>query len=83
MVIMQYNKEDFGNIKLTVGILRGNGEKIQYCITAIEKNDRTARNKHAIAIQSLFFEPQRYCFFQTAKVFLQKNKKSPLSVCLI
>jgi hypothetical protein len=36
IVIMQYNKEDFGNIKLTVGILRGSGEKIQYCITAIE-----------------------------------------------
>jgi hypothetical protein len=28
------------------------------------KNDRTARNKHAIAIQSFPFEPQRYCFLR-------------------
>ncbi|MCL2073350.1 MAG: hypothetical protein FWH18_05490 [Marinilabiliaceae bacterium] len=37
IVIMEYNKKDFGKIKLTVGILRGSKEKIQYCITAIEK----------------------------------------------
>ena len=37
IIIMQYNKADFGKIKLTVGILRGSKEKIQYCITAIEK----------------------------------------------
>jgi hypothetical protein len=37
MVIMQYNREDVGSIKLTVGILRSSGEKIQCCITAIEK----------------------------------------------
>jgi hypothetical protein len=37
IIIMQYNKANFGKIKLTVGILRGSEEKIQYCITAIEK----------------------------------------------
>ena len=37
LIIMQYNKANFGKIKLTVGILRGSREKIQYCITAIEK----------------------------------------------
>jgi len=37
IIIMQYNKANFGKIKLTVGILRGSKEKIQYCITAIEK----------------------------------------------
>ena len=37
IIIMQYNKKEFGKIKLTVGILRGSREKIQYCITAIEK----------------------------------------------
>ena len=37
IIIMQYNKANFGEIKLTVGILRGSKEKIQYCITAIEK----------------------------------------------
>ena len=37
VIIMEYHKKDFGKIKLTVGILRGNKEKIQYCITAIEK----------------------------------------------
>jgi hypothetical protein len=33
---MEYGKKDFGKIKLTVGELRGSGQKIQYCITAIE-----------------------------------------------
>jgi hypothetical protein len=37
IIIMQYNKANFGKIKLTVGILRGSREKLQYCITAIEK----------------------------------------------
>ena len=37
IIIMQYSKANFGKIKLTVGILRGSREKIQYCITAIEK----------------------------------------------
>jgi hypothetical protein len=34
--IMEYEKADFGKIKLTVGELRGSGQKIQYCVTAIE-----------------------------------------------
>jgi len=38
VIIMQYNKRTFGKIKLTVGVLRGSNQKIQYCITAI-KND--------------------------------------------
>ncbi|MDR0866551.1 MAG: hypothetical protein LBO74_16705 [Candidatus Symbiothrix sp.] len=37
IIIMQHNKANFGQIKLTIGVLRSNGEKIQYCITAIEK----------------------------------------------
>lgn len=37
IIIMRYNKEKFGQIKLTVGVLRGSGENLQYCITAIEK----------------------------------------------
>ena len=37
IIIMQYNKANFGKIKLTVGVLRGKKENIQYCITAIEK----------------------------------------------
>jgi hypothetical protein len=37
LIVMQYHKKNFGGIKLTVGVLRGNKEKIQYCITAIEK----------------------------------------------
>jgi hypothetical protein len=45
---MQYNKPKFGQIKLTIGILRGSGEMIQYCITAIEKtttyNPQQTRN---------------------------------------
>jgi hypothetical protein len=38
LFIMEYEKSNFGKIKLTVGELRGSGQKIQYCITAI-KND--------------------------------------------
>ncbi|MDR0873240.1 MAG: hypothetical protein LBN27_07230 [Prevotellaceae bacterium] len=34
--IMEYKKTDFGKVKLTVGELRGSGQKVQYCITAIE-----------------------------------------------
>jgi len=36
--IMEYEKKDFGKIKLTVGELRGSRQKIQYCITAIEND---------------------------------------------
>ena len=36
LFIMGYEKTGFGKIKLTVGELRGSGQKIQYCITAIE-----------------------------------------------
>jgi hypothetical protein len=33
---MYYEKPAFGKIKLTVGELRGSGQRVQYCITAIE-----------------------------------------------
>jgi hypothetical protein len=36
MIVMQYSKKVFGEIKLTVGVLRGSKQKVQYCITAIE-----------------------------------------------
>ena len=36
IITMEYQKETFGTIKLTVGVKRGTKEKIQYCITAIE-----------------------------------------------
>jgi hypothetical protein len=36
IIVMEYNKKDFGKIKLTVGVLKGSKQKIQYCITAIE-----------------------------------------------
>jgi hypothetical protein len=35
---MSYEKPTFGKIKLTVGELRGSGQKVQYCITAIEND---------------------------------------------
>jgi hypothetical protein len=37
VILMQYDKKAFGKIKLTVGVLKGSRQKIQYCITAIEK----------------------------------------------
>ena len=36
--VMDYEKENFGKIKLTLGELRGSEQKIQYCITAIENS---------------------------------------------
>ena len=36
--VMKYEKENFGKIKLTVGALRGSGQKIQYCVTAMEND---------------------------------------------
>ena len=38
IIIMEYNKKNFGKIKLTVGVKRGTKEKIQYCVTAIEND---------------------------------------------
>jgi len=38
LFILKYEKACFGKIKLTVGELRGSGQKIQYCITAIEND---------------------------------------------
>jgi hypothetical protein len=35
VIIMEYQKENFGKIKMTVGVLKSNEDKIQYCITAI------------------------------------------------
>jgi len=37
IIIMQFTKSTLGKIKLTVGVLRGSRQKIQYCITSIEK----------------------------------------------
>jgi len=36
IIVMEHSKENFGKIKLTVGVLRGSKQKIQYCVTAIE-----------------------------------------------
>ena len=36
MIIMKYDKKEFGTIKLTVGVLKSSRQKIQYCITAME-----------------------------------------------
>jgi len=36
IIVMEHSKDDFGKIKLTVGVLRGSKQKVQYCVTAIE-----------------------------------------------
>ena len=36
IIVLEYEKEEFGKVKLTVGVLRGSKQHIQYCITAIE-----------------------------------------------
>ena len=37
IISLEYNKKEFGTIKLTVGVLKGSKQHIQYCITAIEE----------------------------------------------
>ena len=37
IIALEYCKEEFGTIKLTVGVLKGSKQHIQYCITAIEE----------------------------------------------
>ncbi|MDR1780673.1 MAG: riboflavin biosynthesis protein RibF [Tannerella sp.] len=39
MIALEYSKKEFGTIKLTVGVLRGSRQHIQYCITAIEEKN--------------------------------------------
>jgi hypothetical protein len=36
IIVMEHSIKDFGEIKLTVGVLKGSKQKVQYCITAIE-----------------------------------------------
>ena len=45
IIIMQYNKQAFGKIKLTVGVLRGSQQNIQYCITAIENDQQPSTSR--------------------------------------
>jgi hypothetical protein len=37
IIALEYSKKEFGIIKLTVGVLKGSKQHIQYCITAIEE----------------------------------------------
>jgi hypothetical protein len=41
MIALEYSKKEFGTIKLTVGILKGSKQHIQYCITALEEKKIT------------------------------------------
>jgi len=45
VIVMQYDKPTFGKIKLTVGVLRGSRQKIQYCITAIENDQQPSSSR--------------------------------------
>jgi len=36
IIVMEHSIKAFGKIKLTVGVLKGSNQKVQYCITAIE-----------------------------------------------
>jgi len=40
IIVMHYNKQEFGSVKLTVGMLRGSKQNIQYCIMAIENDQQ-------------------------------------------
>ena len=37
MIVMECSKKDFEPIKLTVGVLKGSKQRVQYCITAMEQ----------------------------------------------
>ena len=41
IIVLEYCKKEFGIIKLTVGVLKGSKQHIQYCITAIEEKTVT------------------------------------------
>ena len=45
IIIMFYIKPTFGKIKLTVGVLRGSRQNIQYCITAIENDQQPSSSR--------------------------------------
>jgi hypothetical protein len=36
IIVMEHSQDGFGKIKLTVGVLKGSKQKVQYCVTAIE-----------------------------------------------
>jgi len=36
MIVLEYTRKEIGTVKLTVGVLKGSKQHIQYCITAIE-----------------------------------------------
>ena len=36
IIVLEYKKKEFGTVKLTVGVLKGSKQHIQYCITAIK-----------------------------------------------
>ena len=40
IIVMEHSKKVFGKIKLTVGVLKGSKQKVQYCVTAIEWKKR-------------------------------------------
>jgi len=37
IIVLEYKKEEFGNVRLTVGVLKGSKLHIQYCVTAVEE----------------------------------------------
>ena len=41
IIALEYSKKEFGTVKLTVGVLKGSRQHIQYCITAIEEKTIT------------------------------------------
>ena len=41
IIALEYSKKEFGTVKLTVGVLKGSKQHIQYCITAIEEKEIT------------------------------------------
>ena len=41
IIALEYSKKEFGMVKLTVGVLKGSKQHIQYCITAIEEKEIT------------------------------------------
>ena len=41
IITLEYSKKKLGTIKLTVGVLKGSKQHIQYCITALEEKKIT------------------------------------------
>ena len=75
LFVMRHEKAGFGKIKLTVGELRGSGQKdtiLHYRNRKRPNNPRRVRNSYLVVLLFLLFMPQRYNYFSNSQCIYQK-----------